>query len=695
MATTEIPADRAVVRKLRALGVDVSQLADEPLPDELWEVIANIIRGMWGKQTHWYAAAAMYGRFITVLKTGGSANELAEQFGAGRELAAILRQPEMRELVLAANLPGSLNRWLSHVLPRTRVARHEKLIIAGDLIDQCHAGLAAGQAAAEIATRVGEPRDVARRLHRETLKRRPRWRRALRAMNRFAATVSMLFAVAIGWLQYRYYAVHPVDNGDEVEQLDARAAAIPVDDRAWPLYAAGLAEIDMLPHELLLQRPQDPQKQQQQSQSGAAIYAACEAGPDHPAWPDAADYVARNRIAVDFFLKAAEKSRLGYIRRDPGNNAWLKKLNQGAVERTFQKRPRRELLLPEFAAFHHAGMLLAGSAYEAAATGDTIRAINCVAALASMAQHIWTEEELPIGRLRAMQLFDLATRTLSALLATHGDSWSDEELLRCLAALRSWNFHSQGDLLAVSRQWSRTQFAEMYASGGRFTREGLETLCVQPLKAPELAWLAGWLQTTTMTSTGMTNKLGMALVGPCVVPFVANRDDLLKEFDALTELYEADLLLLPTGVSGSDTANKKAQAWLESKATQLRFLPLLAVVHPAWLTGAIEGIWKKVAVRDGVLIGIACHVYRRRHDAWPDSVQALVPEVLDAAPIDPIDGQPLRLVFINNRPFIYSVGFDGKDATAGTPVNKLKEIDPRDWQLYPPLDPTAGAEPAN
>ena len=242
----------------------------------------------------------------------------------------------------------------------------------------------------------------------------------------------------------------------------------------------------------------------------------------------------------------------------------------------------------------------------------------------------------------------------------------------------------------------RLQFADMYASDGRFTREGLESFCVQPLQAPELAWLAGWLQTTTMRPTGMTNKLGTALVGPCVVPFVASREDLLNEFDALTELYEADLQLLPTGTSGSGAADKKTQAWLESKATQLRFLPLLAVAaHPVWLTGAIEGRWKKAAVRDGVLIAAACHVYHRRHDAWPDSVQALVPEFLEAVPTDPVDGRPLRLVFINNHPFIYSAGMDGKDATVGTPVNKLKEIDPRDWQLYPPLDPTAGAEPAN
>ena len=100
MNSTEITADRPVVRRLRALGVDVRQLAHEPLPDELWETIGNVVCGIRGKSVRWYAAAAMYGRFLTILKSGGTAAGLTEQFAAGKLLAPLLRQAEMRELVL-------------------------------------------------------------------------------------------------------------------------------------------------------------------------------------------------------------------------------------------------------------------------------------------------------------------------------------------------------------------------------------------------------------------------------------------------------------------------------------------------------------------------------------------------------------------------------------------------------------------
>src|SRR5262249_43576447 len=118
MATAETTNDPAVVRELHKLGVDVVLLADDPLPDGLWRLIAGMISGIRGKSARWYAAAALYGRFVTVLKEGGTAEGLAEQFGGGGALAPILRHPEMREMVLAANLPGPLNEWLAAVVRR-------------------------------------------------------------------------------------------------------------------------------------------------------------------------------------------------------------------------------------------------------------------------------------------------------------------------------------------------------------------------------------------------------------------------------------------------------------------------------------------------------------------------------------------------------------------------------------------------
>ena len=682
MTTTEIIAESAVVRRLRALGVDVTQLAPEPLPDELWEVIANVICGIWGKSARWYAAAAMYGRFMTVLKSGGTAVELAEQFSAGRALAPLMRRADMRELVLAAKLPGILNGWLAEVVRRTRLTRAEKLAVASDLIDQFHAGLAAGQPAAEIVKALGAPRSAARRLRCEKLKQRSWLWHAFRWTCRVAASLVVLLFVMIACLLYRYYTVHPADTGDEIERLDALAAAIPIEDRAWPLYAAGFEKFEKLP------------QQQQQSQQATLIIAACEAGPQHPSWPAAAKYIGKNRAAVDLFLEAAKKPRLGYVRRDASNNGWLRKSNQGNVDQVFAKRPHQEILLPEISEFRNAKTLLAGAAFEAAAAGDSARALDCQTSIVRMARHLWDGEEFLISRLVALSIVDSATSTLSVLLAAYGDSWTDDELLGCAQVLRSWDQNWQDDLLTASRHSSRQHLLDIYSSDGRFTREGFETVCMYSLQMPpQLAWLAKLVQGTSLA--GMNTEMKVALVGPCVLPFVASRDELLKEFDILTDLSEAELQREPMGATVSGGYEQRLQTWLASKRTQIKFLPLLFFdVRNTWMTATIEGRWKKVTERDAVLVAVACRLYRRRHAAWPNSIQSLAPEFLETVPLDPIDGRPLRLVIINDRPFIYSVGFDHKDATAGTLPEKLKEIDARDWQLFPPLDPTVGSEPA-
>jgi hypothetical protein len=209
----------------------------------------------------------------------------------------------------------------------------------------------------------------------------------------------------------------------------------------------------------------------------------------------------------------------------------------------------------------------------------------------------------------------------------------------------------------------------------------------------QLAWLDKMVE--TRTPSGIASEWTTALTGACVVPFIAHREEQLQEFDTLSELYETDLHREPAGTSVSGRYEQRLDGWLESKPTQVKYLPLLLEERctTPYLSGILGKASTKMAERDGTLVAVECQLYRRRHRAWPASVESLVPEHLESVPLDPFDAMPLRLVIINDRPFVYSVGIDRKDATAETPGEKLKEIDARDWQLFPPLDPTAGSEP--
>src|SRR5690348_11280740 len=85
------------IARLRSRGVDASQIGDRPLPADLWGVIEKIVRHIRGKRARWFAAASLYGRFLTALASGREPDELAAQFADGKKLARLLTNPEMRE----------------------------------------------------------------------------------------------------------------------------------------------------------------------------------------------------------------------------------------------------------------------------------------------------------------------------------------------------------------------------------------------------------------------------------------------------------------------------------------------------------------------------------------------------------------------------------------------------------------------
>ncbi|HMC09692.1 MAG TPA: hypothetical protein VKH44_00320, partial [Pirellulaceae bacterium] len=60
---------------------------------------------------------------------------------------------------------------------------------------------------------------------------------------------------------------------------------------------------------------------------------------------------------------------------------------------------------------------------------------------------------------------------------------------------------------------------------------------------------------------------------------------------------------------------------------------------------------------------------------FPSEIADLTPDFLPAVPLDPFDGQPLRLRLADNEILIYSVGLDGKDDGASNPPGNSREPD--------------------
>ncbi|MGD0770497.1 MAG: hypothetical protein ABSB42_20115 [Tepidisphaeraceae bacterium] len=71
---------------------------------------------------------------------------------------------------------------------------------------------------------------------------------------------------------------------------------------------------------------------------------------------------------------------------------------------------------------------------------------------------------------------------------------------------------------------------------------------------------------------------------------------------------------------------------------------------------------------------VAMTRFRLDHGMFPSHLDDLVPNYLDAVPIDPFDGQPLRLAIKNGQWIIYSVGPDGVDDGGVEMVNGKGDV---------------------
>jgi len=111
------------------------------------------------------------------------------------------------------------------------------------------------------------------------------------------------------------------------------------------------------------------------------------------------------------------------------------------------------------------------------------------------------------------------------------------------------------------------------------------------------------------------------------------------------------------------------------RRVDIRARVLLELVMPA-LDGAIANFDRDDAGLVGTITALALAAYRADHDAWPGSLDALVPRHLDAVPMDPFSpGAAEPLVYRvdgDGTVWLYSRGFDLTDNGG------VRPSDPRD-----------------
>jgi hypothetical protein len=107
-------------------------------------------------------------------------------------------------------------------------------------------------------------------------------------------------------------------------------------------------------------------------------------------------------------------------------------------------------------------------------------------------------------------------------------------------------------------------------------------------------------------------------------------------------------------------ASREFEAELKQLAgtTKGRLLYMKTVMLLPAMTAASAAYARNEACFDAADAGLAAIRFRRINQVWPQQMSQLVPDLLPAIPIDPYDGQPLRVVISDNEFKVYTIGRD-------------------------------------
>src|SRR5207237_7972376 len=130
--------------------------------------------------------------------------------------------------------------------------------------------------------------------------------------------------------------------------------------------------------------------------------------------------------------------------------------------------------------------------------------------------------------------------------------------------------------------------------------------------------------------------------------------EVLREYDAIMDQMSSDYQK-PARAWDHSSAHARLIRLLADAGLAIRYFPITSLVPTSPSAQRAE---RYLGRRDGIQVGIALALYRRRHREYPGTLSVLVPEYLPEVPADRITGEPVPYSIVNGKPIIYSVGVE-------------------------------------
>jgi len=391
-----------------------------------------------------------------------------------------------------------------------------------------------------------------------------------------------------------YYAMgSPKQRVDYLEKLNERAAAVPEEDRAWPVY-----------REVWLELGWEAFVENHEASREYNLFP----DPDSEGWEDVVAFLEAHQEEIAKLRAASEMPGLGFVLKHRYGDADLASVDPEASPDSQGNRIETSgrllegILIPHLGTLRGIGKLLNLDALAAAQRGD---AEACTADLiASMRMARFADEQpLLISGLVRISISSNANHTLSRVIIEHPELFSDAQLTRLSDEVAA------STTLALDQSGERMLFddylQQCYTDNGRggghldvhLMPEGNGPFGFGPLSFEGVDEEVSWLESALWYG-----------VSPILISLMPSRNDLHDLYHDMADRSDAAYRIPMRDMSGVEFYREVEEVF-DSRLQRARYWPIL-IVFPIYNTPrrTVERYQGQV---EGVVLGLALERFIR------------------------------------------------------------------------------------
>lgn len=595
---------------------------------------------------------------------------------------------DVKGLLMRSGLPRFLQDYAFKVVLRTGLWRSEKIVVAQELADRLKEELAAARSVLELIDGLEPWKKAGSRIGAEKWRARRLMWRALERTALIAAAISVVLSLSYLACSIRFMAGEPNIAWNPLAEFNAKAKAVPEDERAWPIYRRAISKLKPIPEGLTGVEPSSDSERVEPLSDYRFLHTI----PDEEHWDALLDYTAEVDEALGLARQAAKKSKLGFFFGDPADRVVPPVDFAGRGKDVPLALPPREsnpmlsgIGAPHLSQLRVFAHLFRSDALRAAKEGDGDRVVADFDALIGIFRQYGN------SRMNASELA-FACDTLGIVLSEQPECLKDEHLEELATILDAV---TDAEFFHIRFDWERADVRDriqrMYTDngqgGGHLTRHMSSVLwCFAHLQEPPL-----WEKRLDSLPGYLFFPVPILDVGRQQTSWFCS--EIIDEAERqgklpLWERRESVTRQRLDAMSTIDIARYSQALWL-----------LRTTNHAGPVVGEISR-----QRYDAARAAIALEQYRRNTGNWPERLDQLTSDLLPAVPPDRFDGKPIKYRLTDDRPVLYSIGVDRVD-DGGTPpddeypcpdiwappseVPRLRAESRHrgDWILWPPVRP--------